>query len=1009
MLDSLSLINPVNLEKIFKIPGLCKKAGFSDNDKYVAILMDNKQKKNFSLLDARDYKFDTILFLESVLDFCFTSSYKQIYLSFSGGGLKVYDVEKKSMQTLYEGNVLSPLMIYADTAGEIFVASSPNKLVSWTLQNGSFHQFRNVPEGIVFKDVSFGGTRSGCLVKDKTDRSIWYMDLSSPDTSENKLFRFPKTLKYPVTFSLLKNQNRWMLCDNFCVKFISFDGLRTDSIVPDSGYRLIDYSLSGDGRYIAFLAIDSTVKLNYFSRLSNYKCQIIVVDSRSHRVFSKIDPQGRVDDISFAVGPANIWLAFHNGFLEQYSVDGKLLTRNLPIPEYRTLLQDENAPGIFHPNSLKFIKTESARLVYLRTTNEIVLVDALEEKVVKRLKMPLNFKDPVVLNNEKWVLFPSDGGGIKIIDIASTKEICTLYYLDSTDYVVLAPNGIFDATPGAMKKMSFLAGMESVDLSQLKYRYYQPGLLPILLGYKDEGLREVPAFDFIRLFPKMELAVKDSKLSISLRNRGGGIGKVSVSISNIQIIDDARLSADDSSRSEISLSVDLAQYSKFFRYDTTNVIRVLAWNAEGYLSSRPDTVHYAPPSSGKGMKYVARDKNGNRIIPHLYALIVGTSDYAGQQIDLQYPAKDAEAFSSALAVGAERLFGKDHVQVKLLASGTKEEPTIDNIRKEMETMTQASPDDIVVLYFSGHGINYGGQDGMFYYLTMGAEGLDAVYLNDPVFRSTKAISSQEIANSLNKIPAQKKVLILDACSSGRAADNLLASLTKDIPSSQKRALEFTQDATGAYLLASSAANTVSYESPIYEHGLLTYTLLQGMHGGQLTKIESDEYVDVEKLFMYAKNEVPKLAFDINGVQDPVMRTPGAKGSLYIGKLTEEDKMRIVLPEPKAVFLPCVFTNASEDLAAEELDIGERLNERLDQLSAKGKDSRISFTRAAAYPDAWIIKGKYLLKGSEITVTYILKKGSRIMLPQQTETVPLTKLDSLLDNIISNVKKTSAVK
>ena len=88
----------------------------------------------------------------------------------------------------------------------------------------------------------------------------------------------------------------------------------------------------------------------------------------------------------------------------------------------------------------------------------------------------------------------------------------------------------------------------------------------------------------------------------------------------------------------------------------------------------------------------------------------------------------------------------------------------------------------------------GWADGDFYYLTKDASTLNISNLNDTYMRNN-TISSLELADWINLIPARKKVLIMDACNSGTGADRF-ATLTKDVPASQIRALDRAQEQPG---------------------------------------------------------------------------------------------------------------------------------------------------------------------------------------------------------------------
>jgi uncharacterized caspase-like protein len=92
-------------------------------------------------------------------------------------------------------------------------------------------------------------------------------------------------------------------------------------------------------------------------------------------------------------------------------------------------------------------------------------------------------------------------------------------------------------------------------------------------------------------------------------------------------------------------------------------------------------------------------------------------------------------------------------------------------------------------------------------------------------------------------------MIIDACGSGKAVENLVSS--RDIEPSQRKAIDRMKDRTGMFILSGCAADAYSYESSQYGHGILTYTLLQGMKGAALNQ---EEYLDVASLFNYSRHE-----------------------------------------------------------------------------------------------------------------------------------------------------------
>ena len=338
-----------------------------------------------------------------------------------------------------------------------------------------------------------------------------------------------------------------------------------------------------------------------------------------------------------------------------------------------------------------------------------------------------------------------------------------------------------------------------------------------------------------------------------------------------------------------------------------------------------------------------------------------------------------------------------HVQTLTSQDKGPQQTTKAAIVKALEAGQQTRPQDMFVLYLSGHGVNYGGQDGDFYYLTAGATSADAAYLNDPAIRQTYALSSEELTRYLNLIPARKKLLILDVCAAGRGAEKMLVA-ARDIPASQIRALDRLQSRTGFYVLAGSAADAVSYETSVYGQGLLTYALLKGMRGASLRREGSDEFVDVEQWLGYAVEQVPVLAKDIRGIQQPFYRGIGSKTeqrSFDIGRVTEAVKAQIHIADPKPVLLVRSF---QEDTQFEDvLGLQNKVEGALITLSARGTDAPVLYMEAKDYPGAYTLNGRYRVEGESITVNCkvfratvvvgeFVVKGEKNKLPELAEQI-----------------------
>ena len=557
----------------------------------------------------------------------------------------------------------------------------------------------------------------------------------------------------------------------------------------------------------------------------------------------------------------------------------------------------------------------------------------------------------------KLLVSGSRDGKIKFWNTLDYSERFTLVFLNESDWAIVTPRGHFDASPNGMKLMHWVVGLEPIDLEQLKERYYEPGLLQKVLGYDPEPLRDVEAFTHVDLYPEIDLDAPDPddpSLGISLTNRGGGIGRVTVLINGKEIHADARGPSPDPDASQLTLDVDLSDHP-YLIPGQENTITVKAYNAEGYLASRGATLVYTPPG-----KTIAEK-------PHLWAIVAGVSDYQGEQLDLRYATKDARDMATALQVGAHRLFSAEKVHLQQLTTDDPDAtnaPTRANLLRAFKNAAQAQPTDVLVVYLAGHGVTHGGQDGDFYYLTQDARSAE---LTDPAVRDQVALSSRELTELIKQIPALKQVLILDTCASGRLVERLTAQ--RNVPTSQIRALDRMKDRTGLYVLAGCAADAVSYEASRYGQGLLTYSLLLGMRGAAL---RADSFVDVSRLFEYAADQVPQLARDIGGIQRPTVASPLGGSSFDIGQVTGADQAQIPLAQVKPLVLRASFQDA--DRWSDDLELTKRVNEALRMASSRSQGAPLVYVDALEFPDAYRLAGRYQVEDEKIEVRIKVFRG-----------------------------------
>lgn len=786
-------------------------------------------------------------------------------------------------------------------------------------------------------------------------------------------------------FSPIKNTLAAVIDFKKILLLNSFSGAPTDSIfLDDKDKQIRGISFSKDG-----------MKLIIYWQKSDWEAPTVsVVNIPDKKVLLSIDNKWAwIEDYNLSEDGKQLFTySFKSNSAELWDVEtGKKVTE---------LTLSDRTYNIQFFNNSKYLATNSTDgKVYMWDNNTYKKSDSLES--VNYLGINIQGDTALIGYND---------GSIDLYSLRNKMPIVKFLIVDSTDWMATTPDGLFDASPDAMKLSHFAVNDSTdtfepwklVEFNQLKHRYYQPGLLPITLGYSEEKVREVPKLNDLPLPPEIKPDYSNNKLSLNITDKGGGIGKISIFINNAEIIEDANSGKTLTTKNSIgTLLIDLEKYSSLFNPDEKNEIKIIAFNKENWLSSRPQKISFTPAST-KGIELGATNNNQNNSKPHLYALICGVSDYSGTSIDLKYASKDAQDFSHALSLAAKKLFGNDYVHITTLqseSSSTNLQPNKENFLKAFRSIDSTNKEDIFIVYLSGHGLNYGGQDGDFYYLLSQASDAQVSYLNDSQIRQQVSLSSDEIAKLFNEKRAGKKILILDACASGKAAENLSMAM-RDIPASQTRAMDRMADRTGFYVLSGSAADAVSYETSIYGQGLLTYSLIKSIRGAALRRDGNEEYVDIHKMLQYAVDEVPQLAKGIGGVQQPLYRSPGDQKSFDIGQVDDTIKKQIIIAEPKPVFIASNFMN--EARKRDDLKLSEAINGQMREVTAKGKQAEFIYIEAKDYPNAWELSGTYKVIGNDIIVDCLLFKNNI----EKNFTIKgfANKLPDIVTYILKEVKK-----
>jgi hypothetical protein len=232
----------------------------------------------------------------------------------------------------------------------------------------------------------------------------------------------------------------------------------------------------------------------------------------------------------------------------------------------------------------------------------------------------------------------------------------------------------------------------------------------------------------------------------------------------------------------------------------------------------------------------------------IWAIVIGISKYqnsSGSFQNLKFAANDAKYFYDYLVDTYGNYITKERVVLL-----TNEKATRSNIIREIKDKAKrAGENDLIFVYFAGHGVAQTANRVFFY-----------SYDTDPDLVEATAVANSDITALLDISPANKKILIADACHSGL----LNKQDTRGISKINELILELAQK-EGYYIFTSAGGSEEAQEGEKWGngHGVFTYHFVQGLKGK--ADADNDKVVTIGEIYDYVRK---KVRDDTEGKQYP---------------------------------------------------------------------------------------------------------------------------------------------
>ncbi|MFN7759416.1 MAG: caspase, EACC1-associated type [Pseudanabaena sp.] len=243
-----------------------------------------------------------------------------------------------------------------------------------------------------------------------------------------------------------------------------------------------------------------------------------------------------------------------------------------------------------------------------------------------------------------------------------------------------------------------------------------------------------------------------------------------------------------------------------------------------------------------------------------YALLVGISNYTTDLNPLPSAVKDVAALKDVLIDPKIGGFAATDVEVLTDVDETA-------IRRGISRLfANRKNDDLVLLYFSGHGVTDSRDD--FYLSGISTDKNDLL---------STAVSSDYVQKAMNQRGSKRQVLILDCCHSGAFPKGMTA---KDIG---KLNLSPKLGGEGRAILTASDSTQYAFEQEGFELSLYTHFLVEGLRTGAADR-DDDGDVTVDELYEYVRDKVKS----VNDLMSPEFYPVKEGHRIILAKAVQDD-------------------------------------------------------------------------------------------------------------------------
>jgi WD40 repeat protein len=673
---------------------------------------------------------------------------------------------------------------------------------------------------------------------------------------------------------------------------------------------LYDISFSPDGRYILFHDYNRNIHLY---DVTTSQIRTFFLENTNRVFYVTFSPDGK-QIISGSGYTSNYDTIIIEGCITLWDVatGQKIRTFSEHAPRFVTFSPDGKHFISSDFKEIKILDTVTGRLIntffisehiydfiyyiefspdsnYILTKGEYIskLWDISTGRKIQTFSTRYHIENNIAFSSDgKKLLSASIDGAVHHWETATGKEIAQFVSFTNTgtqlagrglvveemetasnsEWIVITPDGYYDASPKGDRHLNVRVGNTVTGIDSYRSTFYNQQIVqarlqglpdPVHITHSIENAASFipPIVEILSPVNRAGLSTGQVELSVVINDQNQPLRNIRVLV-NGRLLgrDELQRMRGSQGLTVIDTGINISSSEK--RVEFRVPITLTAGN------NRIEVFASNPNSVGQNMVEVIYQPTGivqQAAPPNLWILAIGINRYDSPLLrNLNFAVNDARAIIDIFKTQEGKVYGK--VNSLLIADGAGISPTTENIINNFRYLRQAGPQDVVLLFIAGHGLN--DEDGNFWFMPS-----DASFDANQSILPSRAISHRQIQTVLDR-PGQKLVFIDSCHSSGTGSrtgrvdnNNLVRSLQNE----------------STVIFTSSRGNEESLESRQFGHGIFTYTILQGLRGEAFPE---DGIISMMALELYVRREVPKLT---DRAQNPTTYRPNGFDDFIVAR------------------------------------------------------------------------------------------------------------------------------